>query len=127
MSEYDRFSPDFGTARSPRRQSSLYDSPAYRQPLRRAPDRSKVAAALLAFFLGGLGAHSFYRHRWGSALGRLGLCVTVLLILFNGARESIGLAQFLAVVNNLWCWVDLIIILCTREEDRGGHLTGLRP
>ncbi len=38
--------------------------------------KSKVAAALLAFFLGGLGAHKFYLGRWGWGLVYLLFCWT---------------------------------------------------
>ena len=39
----------------------VYQQPAYQQPMQqKIHDRSKTTAIILAFFLGGLGAHKFY-------------------------------------------------------------------
>jgi len=45
-------------------------------PVRTTSDRRRVTAALLAFFLGGIGAHKFYLGRSGEGLLYLLLCWT---------------------------------------------------
>ena len=50
------------------------------------PLRSKLAAALLAFFLGGIGAHKFY-------MGQIGTGILFLLFCWTGIPEVIGILQ----------------------------------
>lgn len=61
------------------------------------PTKSKIVAALLAFFLGGLGIHKFYLGRTGSGVAYLLFCWT-------------GIPAFIA-------FFDFIILLCTSEEN----------
>ncbi len=63
-------------------------------------EKSKVAAILLCFFLGGLGVHRFY-------VGKVG---TGLLMLFT--LGGLG----------IWTIVDLIIIVCGNFRDKEGKL-----
>ena len=49
-----------------------------------APQKSWLAALLLAFFLGGFGAHNFYIGRTGRAIGQLSLCVFSVLTSWLG-------------------------------------------
>ncbi len=63
------------------------------------PPKSKVAAALLCFFLGGLGVHRFY-------LGYTGL----------------GIAQLLTCGGcGIWALVDFIMILTGSVKDSEGR------
>lgn len=59
--------------------------------------KSKVAAALLAFFLGGIGIHNFY-------LGYTGKGIAQLLI-------SLLSCGFLAPISGIWAFVEFIMIL----------------
>ena len=61
------------------------------------PTKSKIVAALLAFFLGGLGIHKFY-------LGRIGSGIVFLLFCWT------GIPAFIA-------FFDFIILLCTSDEN----------
>lgn len=63
----------------------------------RLHDRSKTVAALLAFFLGGLGIHKFY-------LGQIGMGVLYLLFCWTWIPSIIAFVEF-------------IIYLCTSDAD----------
>lgn len=60
------------------------------------PIKSKITAALLAFFLGGLGIHKFY-------LGRAGMGVLYLLFCWTGVPAIIAL-------------IDFIVLLCSSDD-----------
>ena len=62
------------------------------------PQKSKVAALLLCFFLGGIGAHRFYVGKAGSGFLQLLLCLC----------GGIGF---------IWVAIDFIIILCGGFSD----------
>lgn len=89
----------------PHAQPLMYQQP--QQPVygHQAPPKSKMAAALLAFFLGGLGVHNFYlgyttRGMWQLALNIGGVLTTLLLIGF--------VALFIL---GAWVIIDFILIL----------------
>ncbi len=63
--------------------------------------KSKVAAALLAFFLGGLGVHQFYLGNTASGIIRIVLTLTI-----------VG-----AVVSGLIALIEFIIYLTKSDED----------
>lgn len=67
--------------------------------------KSKVAAALLAFFLGGYGAHNFYLGYMKKAWWQLGLT----LFGYITAIFVIGLAVIIGV--GIWAFVEFILIL----------------
>lgn len=73
---------------------------AHAPPVRRS-DRSKLAAALLAFLFGSLGLHRFYLGRTGSGLAMLILTITV-----------VGLAISLP-----WALVDTVRLLVMGRRD----------
>ena len=65
-----------------------------------ASPKSRLVAALLAFFLGGFGIHEFY-------LGKTGAGIAMLLLCWTGVVEIIAFIQF-------------IIILCGGMKDNEG-------
>lgn len=73
---------------------------------------SPLAAYLLWFFLGMLGAHRFYLGRWGSGL--------LMLMLFGiGSALSIILIGYLPLaVVGLWWLIDALLIPGMIAEDR---------
>lgn len=72
-------------------------------------EKSKIAAALLAFFLGGLGVHRFYVGKFGSGF-------LMLLIWFVGL-----FTLFIpTLIVSAWAIIDFIIILCGGFKDGKG-------
>ncbi len=53
--------------------------------------KSKIAAALFAFFLGGLGAHKFY-------LGKIGMGLLYLLFCWTVVPSIIGFVEFVILI-----------------------------
>lgn len=72
--------------------------------------KSKGTAALLAFFLGGLGVHRFY-------LGHNGIGVAQLLLLLGGFLTC-GITSIAA---GLWAFIDFILILTGSVKDSQGN------
>ena len=62
-------------------------------------NKSKVVAALLCFFLGGLGIHRFYVGKIGSG---------ILMLLTSGGC-------------GIWALIDFIMILCGSFKDSDGR------
>jgi len=93
--------------------------PVYPQPIMYQPvmpvmmeaPKSKIAAALLAFFLGAFGIHNFY-------LGRTAIGVTQLLLATIGGILTCGLAT---IGVGIWAFVEFIMILCGGINDRYGR------
>lgn len=63
-------------------------------PQRTASSKSRMTAALLAFFLGGLGAHKFY-------LGKVGKDSFTLFFAGHSFRQSWHLLSFLSIYAHL--------------------------
>ena len=78
-------------------------------------DKSKVVAALLSLFLGGLGIHRFYLGRTGSGIAMLVL--TAIGWLTTGFIIGFGI---LAIVE-IWAIIDFIRILCNGLPDSQGR------
>lgn len=78
-------------------------------------DKSKVAAALLSFFLGMFGIHRFYLGRVGS--GAVMLVLTAIGWLTTGIVIGIGLVAIVAV----WDLIDFVRILCNSLVDSQGR------
>lgn len=97
-----------------------YYQPAYGQPGVQLPPgalpigagapKSIVAAALFAFFLGGLGIHNFY-------LGYNGKGITQLLLTLLGWP----LFMLGPIVAGVWAFVEFILILVRNYPDRWGR------
>ncbi|MBQ7412270.1 MAG: TM2 domain-containing protein [Clostridia bacterium] len=68
--------------------------------------KSKIAAALLAFFLGGFGVHNFYLGYTGKGIAQL--LITIL---------SCGI---LSVISSIWSFVEFILILIGSINDAKG-------
>jgi TM2 domain-containing membrane protein YozV len=93
--------------------------------------KSKVAAALLAFFLGGFGVHSFYMGQTKKGLIQLGLTLVGLGLMIAGIANYasglgdplptlaiIGYAMMLGV--GIWAFIDFIRILTGGLEPEEG-------
>lgn len=102
-------------------QASMGSQPMYVQPMMVATTanmqalvmgqpKSMVAAALLAFFLGGLGIHNFYLGYSGKGIAQL------LLTLIGWVFFMIG-----PVVAGIWALVEFIMILTRAYPDRWGR------
>lgn len=75
------------------------------------PEKNKVAAALLAFFLGSLGVHKFY-------LGYNGAGSTMLLLTLIGIPLSlIGIGLLMIMGVSIIAFVEFIIYLVTDDKD----------
>ena len=112
-------------------------APAYGQPY--VVPKSKTTAALLAFFLGGIGAHNFYRGQTGRGFGHIALavafviCIIVTMAMVMDAAASssaygtltdseaagIGGAYIFACLvgaaNGIWAFVEFIMILVSKD------------
>ena len=109
-----------------------YGQPAYGTGV--AP-KSKTTAALLAFFLGGLGVHNFYRGQKGRGFGHLALFLIfvigyVFLIaaavntastgqMTDSAAASLSLGGIVvwltATADWIWAFVEFIMILVSKD------------
>lgn len=78
-------------------------------------DKSKVAAALLCFFLGMLGIHRFYLGKIGT--GAIMLILTAMGSFTVGIIVGIGPITFVGV----WVMIDFIRILCSNLDDSQGR------
>jgi TM2 domain-containing membrane protein YozV len=83
--------------------------PGYAQPGYAAPPKSKAVAALLCFFLGGLGIHRFYTGQVGLGLG---LLLTTLFL---------GWTVVWLGVTFVWVMIDLVLILSGGVRDQWGR------
>lgn len=86
--------------------------PGYAQPygmmgpgVGQMSDKSKIAAALLAFFLGTLGVHNFY-------LGYTGRAITQLSLTIVGWITSLLLIGIFFIIGvSIWAFIEFILIL----------------
>ena len=127
--------PDAG--QQPGYPNAGYGQPGYGTGV--AP-KSKVTAALLAFFLGGIGAHNFYLGQKGRAVGHIVLAVAVIILsivfvatTMNTAMDAAAsgrqisdsqaggfaggmlLVWLIAIVNSIWALVEFIMILVNKD------------
>jgi TM2 domain-containing membrane protein YozV len=78
--------------------------------------KSRLAATLLAWFLGVFGAHRFY-------VGRTGTAVVMLLLGIAGVATAwiiVGAPLLIAV--GIWAFVDFIMAVTGRMRDNEGKL-----
>ena len=79
-----------------------------------ASDKSRVAALLLCFFLGGFGAHRFYT-------GKVGTGILQLFTLVIGWVLSIILVGYIPLfILGVWVFIDFIVILVGSFRDNEG-------
>lgn len=79
--------------------------------------KSKVAAALLAFFLGAYGGHNFYLGN--PKLGAIKLVVTIICMILYMAVNPFFYIVILAM--GIWALVDFIRILMNKVPDANGN------
>ena len=111
-------------------------APAYGQPY--VVPKSKTAAALLAFFLGWIGAHNFYRGQVGRGFGHIALdivaiiCVVIAMAMTMNAADlpvyatmsdtevaslagASALVWLVNAVNGIWVFIEFIMILVSKD------------
>lgn len=72
-------------------------------------NKSKLAAALLAFFLGGLGIHNFYLGYTGKGIAQLLLSVVGWIIIIG------------PIISGIWAFVEFILIIAGSLNDSDGN------
>lgn len=78
--------------------------------------KSRTAAFLLAFFLGGFGAHNFYTGHIGK--GVFQLLAPVLIFILGFITGGVGWLLYIAL--GIWIFVEWIVILCGGARDGDG-------
>ena len=79
--------------------------------------KSRIAAALFAWFLGTLGIHRFY-------IGKIGTGIMILVLGIVGWSTTwlLGFGYIFLTIAGLWALIDFIIIVAGRMKDNGGKL-----
>lgn len=81
-----------------------------------ASSRNYVVAILLAFFLGGLGAHRFYAGKIGSGIAQL------VLTIIGWITAIFVIGFFIIFAVGIWVLIDFIMIILGKFEDGDGNL-----
>lgn len=84
--------------------------------------KSRVVAALLAFFLGLIGVHSFYLGKKGSGIVHLLLTAIGIAaaVLMESYEEIYILAPIAFSINGIWCIISAFMLLCGAGKDGDG-------
>lgn len=100
---------------------------------KKAGDKSKIVAALLAFFLGGLGIHDFYLgNKRGGIIKLVGTLLGIVLMIagFAAAATTSTALPFLALLGwliifgiSIWAFIDFIRILTGGYQPVDGSYT----
>ena len=95
--------------------------------------KSKTTAALLAFFLGGIGAHNFYRGQVGRGFGHIALVIVAIICAITAvamAADAANLPVYASppdlsgayiliwlvnAANGLWVFIEFIMILVSND------------
>lgn len=111
-----RFCPDCGSATNPMAEICVKCGVRVGKELDISP-KSRLAATLLAFFLGDFGAHRFY-------VGKNGTAVVMLLLGVIGWATIWILGIGLIFLIPVWIWstVDFIFAVAGRMRDSQGNL-----
>ena len=102
--------------------------------------KSKMTAALLAFFLGGIGVHNFYLGEKTKGLIHIALAVLGVILMVAGGASAVsdanaggsgaggsGLAMFgyfLLFANGIWAFVEFIMLLVKNDRDFAAKYNG---
>ena len=78
-------------------------------------DKSMSTAALLAFFIGGFGAHRFYVGKTGTAVCMLVMAIVGILL------SCIYIGIPLCLATGIWSLIDFVMILCGSFTDSYGR------
>jgi TM2 domain-containing membrane protein YozV len=118
ISEGTRFCPKCGTpVAAATRTAPKSDTEAPGELAADISPKSRVAATLFAWFLGGFGAHRFY-------VGKTGTAVVMLVLTLIGLATVwfflVGIAFIVAV--GIWASVDFIIAVTGNMRDGEGKL-----
>lgn len=83
--------------------------------------KSRLIAALLAFFFGDIGAHRFYVGKFFSAIIQmilgLSFIISLFLLWFGELEESI-FVYFVGILWSFWIVIDFLMILCGVFKDK---------
>lgn len=83
--------------------------------------KSRLIAALLAFFFGDIGAHRFYVGKFFSAIIQmilgLSFIISLFLLWFGELEESI-FVYFAGILWSFWIVIDFLMILCGVFKDK---------
>lgn len=87
-----------------------FENPGYIQPKTEPTksNKSRATAAILCFFLGGLGIHRFYAGKPGTALLMLFCSISGLFLFFP------------LIISGIWVIIDFLIIICGGFTDENG-------
>lgn len=77
-------------------------------------EKKKIVAALLAFFLGGLGIHNFYLGHKKKAI------IQLVLYIVGWATAAIGIGVVFTAAVGIWAFVEFIMILIGKIDDADG-------
>lgn len=82
--------------------------------------KSRLATTLLAFFLGGFGAHRFY-------IGKIGTAIVMLLLTIAGLATVwtiwwLFVGDLFLIAVGIWAFVDFIFAVVGRMKDNEGKL-----
>ena len=76
---------------------NIYPIPTAAVPVTPVRRKSRTTAALLAFFLGGLGIHKFYLGQTGMGILYLVLTISIIGILFTGPASLVDFIRYLVM------------------------------
>ena len=97
LADTDKFCPNCG--------AQIIDEEETVEVLRPTNRKSRLAAGLLAFFLGSLGIHNFY-------LGKTNLAITQLLLTTIGSFFTCGIS---AAAVQIWAMIEGVMILASSD------------
>ncbi len=113
------FDPDGNIAMAIYTEAAVTPQPSAEVAHGQQPSKSKIAAGLLAIFLGGLGIHKFYLGYMGAGLIYLALW----LVVFVSSCTIIGLVVAIPLAFAIWIVVLIEGIIYLTKSDEDFHET----